>query len=76
MFVIFFFFSFLGTNLVKKAIYAMVEGDCDEVSGKGLFPLEDCIWSPLFLCRSLEVISFSSKSEKFINMVPTRMGQL
>lgn len=22
-----------GTNLVKKAIYAMVEGDCDEVSG-------------------------------------------
>lgn len=21
-----------GTNLVKKAIYAMVEGDCDEVS--------------------------------------------
>lgn len=21
----------LGTNLVKKAIYAMVEGDCDEV---------------------------------------------
>ncbi len=20
-----------GTNLVKKAIYAMVEGDCDEV---------------------------------------------
>lgn len=22
----------LGTNLVKKAIYAMVEGDCDEVS--------------------------------------------
>lgn len=29
-FQLFFFFS--GTNLVKKAIYAMVEGDCDEVS--------------------------------------------
>lgn len=25
-------FSLSGTNLVKKAIYAMVEGDCDEVS--------------------------------------------
>ncbi len=24
-------YSLLGTNLVKKAIYAMVEGDCDEV---------------------------------------------
>lgn len=23
--------SVSGTNLVKKAIYAMVEGDCDEV---------------------------------------------
>lgn len=23
---------FKGTNLVKKAIYAMVEGDCDEVT--------------------------------------------
>lgn len=33
-------FSFLGTNLVKKAIYAMVEGDCDEVSRAGLFPPE------------------------------------
>lgn len=34
-------FSFLGTNLVKKAIYAMVEGDCDEVSRAGLFPREE-----------------------------------
>lgn len=24
--------SLSGTNLVKKAIFAMVEGDCDEVS--------------------------------------------
>lgn len=61
---------------MKKAIYAMVEGDCDEVGGKGLFPLKDCLWSPLFLFISLVVISLSSKSEKFINMVPTRMGQL
>lgn len=31
------FFSLLGTNLVKKAICAMVEGDCDEVSMHTLF---------------------------------------
>lgn len=30
-------FLILGTNLVKKAIYAMVEGDCDEVSLHVLF---------------------------------------
>lgn len=42
---------------MKKAIYAMVEGDCDEVSAKGLFPPEDCIWSPLVLFKSLEVVS-------------------
>lgn len=26
--------SLPGTNLVKKAIYAMVDGDCDEVVGR------------------------------------------
>lgn len=42
---------------MKKAIYAMVEGDCDEVGAKGLFPLEDCICSPLVSFESLEVMS-------------------
>lgn len=42
----------LGTNLVKKAIYAMVEGDCDEVSLHMLFYTfvqttcsDYCIWT-------------------------------
>lgn len=59
---------------MKKAIYAMVEGDCDEVSGKGLFPLKCCIRSPLFFFLSLEVIGFSGKSERFINIVPIKNG--
>lgn len=47
-------FSFLGTNLVKKAIYAMVEGDCDEVScSRGAYPL--------FLCSGVVAIRFSAK---------------
>lgn len=50
-------FSFLGTNLVKKAIYAMVEGDCDEVSRAGLFPREDYVTSVSFI--GSEVIRFS-----------------
>lgn len=33
--------SLSGTNLVKKAIFAMVEGDCDEVSANSYFSLED-----------------------------------
>lgn len=33
--------SLSGTNLVKKAIFAMVEGDCDEVSANMSFSLED-----------------------------------
>lgn len=32
--------SLSGTNLVKKAIFAMVEGDCDEVSANICFSLE------------------------------------
>lgn len=62
-------FSFLGTNLVKKAIYAMVEGDCDEVSCRG--PVS------CFLCSRLEAMRFSEKSETFVNIaVPTCEGEL
>lgn len=48
--------SVSGTNLVKKAIYAMVEGDCDEVRYIRPFPLEDLlIASHFFLFKKKNI---------------------
>lgn len=62
--------SFLGTNLVKKAIYAMVEGDCDEVSCRG--PVSSRGVYRLWFC-----VAVGRKSETLVNMaVPTCEGEL
>lgn len=43
----------LGTNLVKKAIYAMVEGDCDEVSEWSCLGAGQCSTEHLYNCPAV-----------------------
>lgn len=60
--------SISGTNLVKKAIYAMVEGDCDEVRYIDPFPLKDVsinsqVFSRSYFNTSREYLSLREKPE-------------
>lgn len=58
--------SVSGTNLVKKAIYAMVEGDCDEVRYIHPFPLEDFLIASHFFLLKKNIFSYTQIISKFL----------